>query len=417
MAAFPYMENDPVSAQSSDALFAQSALSDQTFDLSSLPRSERGSGTYSLFINTSQKADWQSSNTNVVSVTSFNNGKEGCLTIKSAGESTVTAVNWNGETLSAKITVTDSSKNSQTAASEKALYSYELRKLKETDLYAKVEAVTPYRSKYGDSYPRSFGKKQYILVLTDNPRFSGTEFALYNTAGGGKRIPLKNERTIFNGYTTAYKFPARPSELRDGTISDIDNIPDMLPDGRYVYIIGCEFDVVGTYTVKVQETDQNGRLRYTDNTWTFKTADPSQAYLKWLNESISTYTTEDMNVHEKMTAITKALQDKAVYDRNTSWDDYNYHTSLRIRTLPYWQSYYWDSAYTYPMQDIGALLDYKLLSYSEAGKSYYAHAEVFGEYEGKSYSYTICPPTRTSKPLSEYCPQIQLTDFEEIAKS
>jgi hypothetical protein len=69
------------------------------------------------------------------------------------------------------------------------------------------------------------------------------------------------------------------------------------------------------------------------------------------------------------------------------------------------------------MQDIGALLNYELKNYIDAGHDSYYHAHVYGQFNGEEQSYSICPSMSTSPELSDYCPQIQLSDFEEIQKN
>lgn len=96
---------EPSSDSGSDSLFANSGLSNQTFNLANPPSSARGSNTFIYNVNTSKYVTWSSSNPSVASVIPYNDGKEGCVYINAVGSTTVVAKNWNGQTKSATITV------------------------------------------------------------------------------------------------------------------------------------------------------------------------------------------------------------------------------------------------------------------------------------------------------------------------
>lgn len=413
-----------------DPLFSDSVIDNQTFDIKDLPSTVRGKGTFSFTIDTSKYATWSSSNEKVASVTSFNNGKEGCLCIKSIGQTRIEATNWNGSKLSAYINVKGPDEDISQGESGETKYSYELYKIKDLDLYGTVSYISPYEEKFGDpKKTNTYSKYAWIMVITDNPRNESTRYGEELTfrlcdADTKKEYASSGLSIYFSDdFTPEYYCPARPSELREATIADIDNIPDMTSDGRYIYFMRTEFKGSGKKQIKVSERVK-GYLTsgiyedavYTDDTWTVDIKDPAEGYLEWIRDAISKYSNDGQNVHEKMVSITEALKAKATYDNNTTWSEYNHHTSMRLDSTPYYISYFWDSSNVAPMKDIGALLGYKLLYWHEAGKSYSLHACSFGDFEGAEKRYSICPASSTSPALYEYCPQLTLADFEEISK-
>lgn len=304
-------------------------------------------------------------------------------------------------------------------------YAYELYVPNYTDLYDFTQEVSPYCEKYGNGTTKTrYESSQYIMVMTDNPDADVVYFGLESRDKTKKSLSSSfSTMSAVKDYKTL-EFPARPSELRDYKFADLESIPDKTADGKYIYILRCEFKSgAGAYKVGIKEEEAifDGYSHYLGrpaNTWTLDVKSYKETYLNWLDDVIDEYTTPSMNNHEKMQAITDGLRAKATYNYYTLvTEKYSSTSSFRIDAMHKWETYYWDSGYLAPMQDIGAKLGYQVQNYAEAGKSEGMHSYVWGTYDGTEYKYHICPSMSTSPDLCDYCPQMSLSDFAKVNKN
>lgn len=111
----------------------------------------------------------------------------------------------------------------------------------------------------------------------------------------------------------------------------------------------------------------------------------------WMDEVIAQCTTEDMNVHEKMTAISSYLYSEFTYLPNDG--EHLMYSAIRIG--PSFKIKAWDS-YQSPaaLCKFGEKLGYKLENMYFSG-DWSMHYYAKGVFEGKTYYYQACPYATT----------------------
>lgn len=173
----------------------------------------------------------------------------------------------------------------------------------------------------------------------------------------------------------------------------------------HIVAIKDMIEVTGKKFDEIRECSEDG---YADiDLFTLDVLNYEAERVKWIESLVTEYTTEAMTPVEKMGAICAYLKGVFVYSPVVPYEDVDgfMHINVLAETASPFERFYWGFVESPTiLEEIAERLEFENIV-RLTGKE---HAWIAADYDGETYSYSVCPPVVTG-----YVEEITYVDFSQ----